>query len=220
MNDFIDAYCERLGAGFWAEPTNALTNLAFLVAAYLLYQRLRGSGDVPALLLTLLIGLIGMGSFLFHTYATVWASLADVLPIVAYMMAAIGIGLKRRFGLPTQAAALGAVIFVFATTLIMFSPFMAFLPSGSVAYLPALIVLALFAISLTLKSSEFAVFFVIATPIFALSLFLRTLDAPLCDLVPSGTHFAWHVLNAVTLYLVTWGLVRDGTIDARAEERS
>jgi hypothetical protein len=97
MNDFIDAYCERLGAGFWAEPTNALTNLAFLVAAYLLYQRLRGSGDVPALLLTLLIGLIGIGSFLFHTYATVWASLADVLPIVAYMMAAIGIGLKRRF---------------------------------------------------------------------------------------------------------------------------
>jgi hypothetical protein len=219
MNDFIDAYCERLGVGFWAEPINALTNLAFLVAAYLLFQRLRGSCDIPALALTLLIALIGIGSFLFHTHATVWAALADVLPIVAYMMAAIGIGLKRRFGLPTQAAILGAVIFVFSTALIMFSPFMTFLPSGSVAYLPALIVLALFAIALSAKKSAFAVFFVLAAPVFALSLSLRSLDAPLCDLVPSGTHFAWHVLNAITLYLVTWGLVRDQTIGARRGER-
>jgi hypothetical protein len=27
--DPIDAYCERLGPGLWAEPLNALTNLAF-----------------------------------------------------------------------------------------------------------------------------------------------------------------------------------------------
>jgi len=30
----IDLYCERLGPGIWAEPINALTNLAFLVAAF------------------------------------------------------------------------------------------------------------------------------------------------------------------------------------------
>ena len=33
--DPIDAYCERLGPGFWAEPLNAWTNLAFLLAALL-----------------------------------------------------------------------------------------------------------------------------------------------------------------------------------------
>ena len=33
----IDIYCERLGPGFWAEPVNALSNGAFLVAgAFLL----------------------------------------------------------------------------------------------------------------------------------------------------------------------------------------
>ena len=32
-----------------------------------------------------------------------------------------------------------------------------------------------------------------------LSLTFRTLDEPLCGLVPTGTHFVWHILNAVML---------------------
>ena len=28
----VDLYCERTGAGLWAEPANALTNLAFIAA--------------------------------------------------------------------------------------------------------------------------------------------------------------------------------------------
>ena len=31
------------------------------------------------------------------------------------------------------------------------------------------------------------------------SLTFRTLDQPLCDALPFGTHFLWHVLNAVML---------------------
>jgi hypothetical protein len=42
--DPIDAYCERLGPGLWAEPLNAVTNLAFIVAAVIC---LRVSGIPP-----------------------------------------------------------------------------------------------------------------------------------------------------------------------------
>lgn len=28
----VDLYCERTGSGLWAEPANALTNLAFIAA--------------------------------------------------------------------------------------------------------------------------------------------------------------------------------------------
>ncbi len=209
MHQTIDAYCERLSAAFWAEPINALTNLAFLFAAYLLFQRLRGSGDTPALVLTALIAIIGIGSFLFHTYATGWAALTDVLPIALFIVFAVGLGLKRRFGLETQPAALGAVIFLFGCILMMFSRLMVIVPNGSAAYLPALAMLIIFAVALTIRRNEFAVFFVVAAPVFAVSLFLRTIDLPLCHHVPSGTHFAWHVLNAITLYLVTWGLTRE-----------
>ena len=41
--DPIDAYCERLGPGLWAEPLNAVTNLAFLVAALFCARRLGAS---------------------------------------------------------------------------------------------------------------------------------------------------------------------------------
>jgi len=30
----MDAYCERLGPGLFAEPLNALTNVSFLLAAW------------------------------------------------------------------------------------------------------------------------------------------------------------------------------------------
>ena len=34
MFETIDNYCERIGDGFWAEPLNAITNLAFILAAF------------------------------------------------------------------------------------------------------------------------------------------------------------------------------------------
>jgi hypothetical protein len=40
------------------------------------------------------------------------------------------------------------------------------------------------------------------------SLTLRTLDEPLCASLPIGTHYFWHVFNAVALYLVSLAAVR------------
>jgi len=85
-------YCERIGDGFWAEPVNALTNTAIVLAALLL-------------------------------------TLASVL---------------RRLG--------GAKIM--------------------------LAVAGLFCVSVT----------------------FRSIDQLFCDPFPLGTHFAWHLLNAVMLY--------------------
>jgi hypothetical protein len=37
--------------------------------------------------------------------------------------------------------------------------------------------------------------------IFSLSLVLRTVDAAICPAFPLGTHFIWHLLNGLVLYL-------------------
>ena len=69
----IDLYCERTDASFWSEPLNALTNLAFLVAAILIARwarRERGRLSWDAAVLAALAALVGVGSFLFHTFAT------------------------------------------------------------------------------------------------------------------------------------------------------
>ena len=61
----VDGYCERLGPGFWAEPVNALTNLAFIVAAIWAWRR--GEGELPVRVLAAILFAIGVGSGLFHT---------------------------------------------------------------------------------------------------------------------------------------------------------
>jgi hypothetical protein len=37
--------------------------------------------------------------------------------------------------------------------------------------------------------------------IFSLSLVARSVDAAICPVFPLGTHFAWHLLNGLVLYL-------------------
>ncbi len=83
MNWFepVRAYCERTDAGFWSEPANALSNAAFLLAAAAVARRASQARppDRSGLALAALIGVIGIGSFLFHTLAVRWAMLADVI---------------------------------------------------------------------------------------------------------------------------------------------
>lgn len=89
---YIDNYCERLLPGFWDEPLNAISNLAFWLAAWVVWRwrqreapggMLSGSSDIHSLLVMLV--LIGAGSFAFHTFATRWASALDVLFIAVYL---------------------------------------------------------------------------------------------------------------------------------------
>jgi hypothetical protein len=83
----IDIYCERTGPEFWAEPVNAVSNLAFVIAALIAAVLARQANlRTPAVwILIALAGLIGVGSFLFHTHATVWAALSDVAPIWSFV---------------------------------------------------------------------------------------------------------------------------------------
>ena len=58
-SESIDMYCERTDPGLWSEPLNALTNLAFLLAAALLWRQAgRGAGRDTRVLI-LLIGALG-----------------------------------------------------------------------------------------------------------------------------------------------------------------
>ena len=96
----VDAYCERTNESFWAEPLNAWSNLAFFAASVigLSLWSLRGGRDRIGLILCLLVAVIGAGSFLFHTFATRWASLADIIPIALFVYIYFALALSRFFG--------------------------------------------------------------------------------------------------------------------------
>ena len=96
----IDGYCERIGPGLWAEPMNAATNAAFILAALigLVLAYRSGRLDGPVAWLTALTFAVGIGSFLFHTHATVWAAMADTTPIGLFILSYVAIAMNRFAG--------------------------------------------------------------------------------------------------------------------------
>ena len=140
----IDIYCERTDPGLWSEPANALTNLAFLVAAVLVWRR--GAGAPPpsgqdARILGALIAAIGVGSGLFHTLATVWAAWLDSGLIALYIYVWLARFLARVAGLRWTGVIAGLVAFAILSRGLtaLFSPGSL---NGSYSYFPALIALA------------------------------------------------------------------------------
>src|SRR5712675_1920781 len=162
----LSLYFERTDASFWAEPVNALTNLAFLVAAAAACVAWRRSKarDPFALALIGVTFAIGLGSFAFHTLATRGAVLLDVIPIAIFVYGYLLFALRRIFHLAAG---------------------------------PALAILAAFAVM-----SQGVSYALPAGAIITCSLFLRTVDREACALFPLGTHFLWHLLNAMVLYLL------------------
>jgi hypothetical protein len=204
----LDLYCERLGPGFWAEPFNALTNLAFIAAALFALVSLRRSGrsDPAVFLLALLVGVIGIGSFLFHTFANRWSNLSDVLPITLFIYAYLALAMRRFLALGWPATVTVLVLFFAASWAVegLLRPLL----SGSAGYVPALAAILIVGIMLRSRGHPEARHLLAAGAIFAVSLALRTLDRPLCTAWPMGTHFLWHLLNAATLALLLSAAIR------------
>jgi hypothetical protein len=219
--DQLFAYCERgQDPSFWAEPFNAVSNAAFVIAAVAagaLYAR-RGHRDPVVFGLIILVGVMGVGSFLFHTFATRWASVADTAPIGIFMLAYLALAVSRFIGLPWWAVAAALGLFLYAMRLagqVTCGPEL--LPitaaagrgclNGSLGYIPALIALALVAAVLAVKRHPASGLIALGAAVFAVSLTMRSLDFEVCALTEvmgraRGTHALWHGFNALLLYVL------------------
>ena len=210
-NDPVDLYCERLDASFWSEPVNAISNLAFFLAAlggYLLWRR-HAPNDRFIFVLILLAVLVGIGSSLFHTYATRWGLLADAIPIAMFVTAYLALALNRFVGLSWLNTAMWLAIFLVVAAL---TPRL--LPPGflnnSGFYFPVLGALILIGIVLRAKGGDrvwIGGAFLSGAALFALSLSFRIVDPSICAQFPLGTHFLWHGLNGALIYLMLWTAV-------------
>ncbi|GGM33178.1 membrane protein [Longimycelium tulufanense] len=202
--EHVDAYCERTGPGLLAEPFNAVSNVAFLLAALALWRMLRHVGrPVPASLLTLvvLVVAIGLGSTAFHTFATGWAGLTDVLPITAFLLFGLVCYLHWFWAVPWRFAwaAVPAFLLFAATVVTMATATFGPLPGGT-GYLFPLALLLAGGLGLLARAPHPGRVLLSCAAIFAVSLLLRTVDGTVCPIFGVGTHFLWHLLNAVVLY--------------------
>jgi hypothetical protein len=198
MLDPIDAYCERTSAAYWAEPVNAVTNAAFLIAAAVMWRRTEGLPLARAMCGVL--AAIGVGSYLFHTHANGLTAAMDVGPILIFILLYIFAATRDFLGLGTWWAA-GAVLAFFPYAMLTVPAFdrvMPFLGSSS-GYAPIPVLILAYALALRVRAPETARGMAIGAAILVVSLTFRTLDTPLCNLLPIGTHFLWHLLNGLML---------------------
>lgn len=195
----IDSYCERMSAAYWAEPINAVTNLAFLVAALIMWRRLHGQDAPLAQALVVILTAIGVGSFLFHTHAQVWAALADTTPILLYILVYIFAINRDVWGLrPAFALGLTALFIPYAALMV---PVFGLIPGlgSSASYAPVPLLILIYAYLLRGRAPQTAKGMAIGALILILSITFRSLDLPICGQFPRGTHFMWHILNATML---------------------
>ncbi|WP_319530060.1 hypothetical protein [uncultured Cohaesibacter sp.] len=231
MNAFasVDIYCERTDPGYWSEPINALTNLSFILAAiwaFQVYRTLRAQTnqqghDVLILIATVMAGIIGIGSYLFHTHAQVWSSLADVIPIWSFVAFYLFLAIYRIVG-----TSLVRAFLIYGVSLAMIAGLIALVSNltlatdgasagrdgfnGSLQYLPGILALFGFALVMAIRKHPARGWIFAAAVTFTLSIFFRTIDMAVCSSFPLGTHFLWHLLNGLFIGLLLQALVRQG----------
>ena len=193
----IDIYCERLDIGIWAEPINAVTNIAFILAAIIMWLRCKNL--VEGKILSFLLFSIGCGSFLFHTYAQTWAALLDVTAILIFILTYIFVA-NRRFLVWSKMVSLIGVILFFPYQLLLVSILSNIQFFGSsVQYIPVAILIFIYSGLLRKSEPNLSRGLFIGAAILCLSIISRTVDEPLCSILSVGTHFIWHILNAIML---------------------
>ncbi len=190
-------YCERNSLSFLAEPLNLFTNLSFILFSILLLKDKKISNKI----LPLILFGIGLGSMLLHSIPNIITAIVDVFFIILfifYFLLILYNKLNVNFYLSLGCSAI-FIIFCYLFGL----NFKDTILKDSAFYFPILMHLyfLVFYFYLIKNKRRLLKSFFLIPVLFTLSLFLRTVDFKYCTIFPLGTHFFWHLLNSVVLYL-------------------
>lgn len=208
-------HCERLQPGLFEEPMNVLSSIVFIPVAYLLFRELNKQPHQPIMLkfLVLMVGVIGVGSSLFHMTAQMWAAaLADGLPIAITAVTFLYLMSKHVLRFNLAGVLLAAVFFMVAN--ITFKIYFGRGPDGYISLVPTLFILILISIYMLLRKNTSAKYFGLATIIACVALSFRVFDhhlddnPDLCALIPIGTHWLWHSLMALFFFFTIREVIR------------
>ena len=203
-HELLQMYRERSGdPAFWAEPFNALSNASFLIAAaFALDLAIRRHAlNSQTLALISLAGTIGCGSFVFHTVPMQLTKWLDIIPITLFQIVFLWL-IARELLSSNRWITAGIVITVVGMSFALM-PYHRPL-NGSLFYLPSLVAMFVFGGLWANRGKAEPYSLLCAAGCLTLAIAARSIDW----LVPwpFGTHFLWHLLNGIVVYLAlrTW----------------
>ena len=211
-------YCEFV-SNFWLhEPLNAITNFGFLIGAYFLYRFIK-INKCNLRLGVILIGqmvILGLGSLAWHSYRSVPTLLLDEIPIYIFIIFAFYFLIKslaRSHKITLTISFFSALIYY-----IIF----AYIPGVNVSngVLKYVFALLIFLILNTLIIRKFGPEYNFFLPlgIFTSAIIFRIVDLYVCSIFPSGTHFIWHILITLTVYLGSVIILRLSSFECRLNQ--
>jgi len=212
MFENLDKYCERITNSFWDEPFNAISNIAFILAAISITRFLaqtslkpgREFWDIYALIG--LLFLVGIGSFAWHLTAQVWALYVDIIPILVFISLFLMSFLYHILHWSWQKILMVILVYQ-AFNIGIQIIFGSELFNGSLFYLPTFVFFCVLSAVLLQTQKNLGRQYINLCILLAVALGFRTADIVACDGLPVGTHFVWHILTAFMLYKLTQSLI-------------
>ncbi len=190
-------YCETTSLEAFGEPVNTISNLAFILCGLILIFRNKMKLN-PLPYATIFIG---VSSFLFHYIPTNFFAALDVFSIILFVII-YNIILTRKV------LKYSLIYSVLSSTMILITSYFIgnFLFKtiiGSSGFYIGLVVYMVFTLFLLRKLAHVKVF-LFAIIFFTVSIIFRSADTYLCNYILIGTHFIWHILNSLVIYLLIY----------------
>ena len=190
-------YCERASLDFFGEPFNSITNIFFMITAFLVLRLYRDYISFFS------IAFIGLSSFAFHTYQNSFTGLLDILAIIIFMLIYTTNIYKKLIGFNFFYSSFIALSFVISCYLFGILLRNSVIGTSSF-YFPIIFHLLFLIIYFRYINLDFNYlkYLVLSITIFSTSIILRVIDQSVCNIFPLGTHFLWHMLNAIFLFFL------------------
>ncbi|MCI5049979.1 MAG: ceramidase [Rickettsiales bacterium] len=213
--------CERTTPYWYGEPLNTLSNLLFMLVAVIIYKHYHKHPDLKDRkildihAMTFLIFAIGIFSSIFHMNPNPLTELMDIVPIVLFINIFF-FSITVRIGKTNAFQTVVCYVAFLGFTHILISQFPNAM-NDSISYLSSMTALVAIAIYLHMKRRPSSHQFLLGALVGIISLFFRAIDNAVCEQIPFGTHFMWHSMNALLLYILMKQVIRNVNREARLQ---
>lgn len=197
-------YCEWL-TNLAHQPFNTVSNAVFLISAYLSHRIISQSKERgwSVQLLPFSIAFIGLSSAFWHHYNNSIGDIADTRAI-GFFVLLLSIILIKRITPKTSIQLAGLVSTLIISLWLEQLPYL----NGSLVYLFLFSVLGFAIFILSKKGQATLLPGVVAILLLLIGLVSRIIDPSLCEYIPIGTHFVWHLLTAAAAYFIVLSLMK------------